>query len=228
MKTLHALLLSLGVTALGIAAPAPASATVVDQQFTTTGPVDSNTATGVTFAAMAQTFTVGVTGLLAAVELYVLRTGGTTGDLTVDIRGLVSGGAPEPLAANALGSTTLANADVPVRPSTTPYGFAPILIDLTAANIAVTAGQILAIGVSSAAGEFFVFQTDYSNGYAGGGLWTQSSDGLAFSPTTSDFSFTTYVNTGTSVPEPGTLGLLVVGLTGLGWAHRRRGRAARA
>ncbi|MCP5368559.1 MAG: PEP-CTERM sorting domain-containing protein [Hyphomicrobiales bacterium] len=57
---------------------------------------------------------------------------------------------------------------------------------------------------------------------------TQSSDGLAFSPTTSDFSFTTYVNTGTSVPEPGTLGLLVVGLTGLGWAHRRRGRAARA
>jgi hypothetical protein len=212
----RSLFLAAAALALGFAAPASATV-VIDQNFVTTDHPDNGTGLGITTTSLGQTFTVGVTGKLAAVEFNILKFSGMTGDVTVDIRSL-AGGAPDSLASNALASATVANGDIATY-GPSPYAWTTILVDFSAANIMVTAGDMLSFVLSSPIGQEFGVQTDYTDGYAGGSRWSQNGDGNAFDELAdADLAFNTYVD----LPEPGTLAVFGLGLAGLAFARRRK------
>ena len=206
------------VLAVGFAAPASA-AVILDQNFVTTDDPNNNTALGIVTTSLAQTFTVGISGKLDSIVIQVLQDPATTGDLIGDIRAL-TGSAPASLASSALASVTVANGGIGTIGST-PYAWTSILVDVSAANIMVTSGDMLSFVLSSPIGEVFFAQTDYTNAYAGGSRWSQDGDGTPFSELASaDLAFKTYVDT--ELPEPATLVIFGVGLAGLGYVRRRR------
>lgn len=86
-------------------------------------------------SAAAQTFTVGADGILQCVEVYVARISSLGGPLILEIQS-VTAGVPD---GNVLASVSRA-------PDTIPY-FQPTFVafDLTAANLGVTTGDVLAI-----------------------------------------------------------------------------------
>ena len=194
---------------------APLSATVVDQNFATTDDPNHSTGLGIVTTALAQTFTVGVTGTLASVEFNVLKTSGTTGDLSFDIRSLV-GGVPELLMADALTTSTISSSLI----NTAGGAWTTISVDVSAANIAVATGDMFAFVLNSPIGESFSVQTDYTNAYAGGQRYSQNGDGnFFFGSFSADLAFKTTV---TSVPEPTIITLFALGLIGLGIARGRQ------
>jgi hypothetical protein len=95
----------------------------------------------------AQTFTAGQTGQLSSIELQIWRYPNALKDLVVDIRETSEGRPVEP-DAPVLGSVHLPRETVPLEPATfaTP-AFVPI--DLSAANVQVSVGQVLAIALRS-------------------------------------------------------------------------------
>lgn len=198
----------------------PLSATVIDQNFVTTDDPNHNTGLGFVTTSLAQTFTVGVTGTLASVEFNVLKMSGTTGDLSFDIRSLV-GGVPDSLMANALATSTISNSLINTFGGS-PYSWTTINIDVSAANIAVAAGDMFAFVLNSPIGEKFGIQTDYNNAYAGGQRYSQNGDGTSFYASSyADLAFKTTVN---AVPEPSVIALFGLGLLGLGIARGRQKR----
>jgi len=195
------------------------SAALLDQNFITTDDPNHNAGIGVAFSSLAQTFTVGITGILDAVEFNILKASGTIGDLTFDIRSLVAG-APDPLFANALATATVNNNDIDTI-GAQPYAWNAITVDVSAFNILVTAGEMLSFVLGTSTGETFIIQTDYLSGYAGGERYSQNGDGNAFSGLSyADLAFKTYVTA--SVPESTTVVLLGFGLIGLVTARRTR------
>ncbi|MFY9344530.1 MAG: hypothetical protein WAT39_18705 [Planctomycetota bacterium] len=88
-----------------------------------------------------QTFTVGRSGLLEQVEIARIRhhNGISTNPLTVDIVTTDSVGTPT--------ATSLATVVIPA--ASMPTSIAPVLVDLTAFGIQVTAGQILGLALTS-------------------------------------------------------------------------------
>lgn len=208
------------LVAVVLAAPVSAG-TVLDQNFVTTDNPNSNTGVGLASSSLAQTFTVGLDGTLAAVEFNILKNSEPVFDLTVDIRTLI-GGAPDPLAANALGTTTVAAADIGTF-NANPYPWTSIRVDFGAAGIAVSAGDMLAFVLT---GGPYGVQTDYTDSYAGGQRWSQSGYGNPFGVlATADLAFKTYVDVA-AVPIPAALPLLATALAGLGLAAWRARRTA--
>lgn len=192
---------------------------VVDQQH-----LDGDTFTllGLSRSSIGQTFTVGQTGILTGIDIYVRNTGGFLGGLTVDIRD-ATGGVVEPLAANALGSVAVANGAI----STTLGSFTPLFVDFSSAGISVTAGDELAfLATPAVSGDRFSLEQDLAGGYLGGeavGQFAADGDGSPFSPVAaSDLTFTTYVDPEIApVPLPAGGALLLLGLAGLVAARRR-------
>ena len=139
----------------------------------------------------AQTFTVGLGGILDHVEVYIFNQAvppNTPQDLIFELRGTV-GGVPDP---NTLYATiTLPEASVP-----TALGW--FSIDVSSFQIAVTPGQVLAIVLAQAPGDM---HTDYSwvgdNGYTGGTSYSKFADaGDDWIEPGGDLGFKTYVSTG--------------------------------
>lgn len=197
------------------------SAGIIDQDFITTDNPNHNSGVGLAWTSLAQTFTVGTTGTLASIEFNVLKLAGTTGNLTFDVRSL-SGNAPDPFIANALFTSTVSNDDIDTF-GDQPYAWTSIVIDLSAANIGASIGDMFAFVVTSTPGESFGIQTDYSNGYSGGERHFQVGDGSLFSQNSNaDLAFKTTMNV--SVPEPSSISILALGLIGLNH-FRRKGKA---
>ena len=202
---------------LGLCLSAPVSAGMIDQSFTSASPQGAQV--GITYDGLAQTFTVGVDGIFESAEL-ILGHGNATplADLTVSLWNTALG-----IPNAVLASVNLAPGDV------TNTGLAAVLIDFSSAMLAVTIGDVLAIGISSADQYGWGAGVDAFATYGGGQRFSDFSGdvGVNWSSLPSwDMSFRTFVDTGaTTVPEPATLSLLGLGLVGMSLRRRQKANA---
>lgn len=178
---------------------------------------------GVSFA---QTFRVGTSGLLSQVDLQINAYSGLppnpdllNSPLVLRINTVLPGGVP--------GATTLASFTIPSDriPLYSPPNL--VSVDLTAANITVTAGQRLALLLSAdlpaaprgeappaSYGWFFLPENGYANGT---GWYTYQPN--QWVPQSHDLGFQTYV---TPIPEPSGFAFLGLGFATLILGLRRR------
>lgn len=153
-----------------------------------------------------QTFMPTVNGNLEGVSLY-LTLGGSGADTTVTIHTLNSGATG---LKDSVGTATILKANLPAA-----GGW--VYFDL-AAPVSQSAGSPLAFTVStpaSGATGYMNYWYSSTNPYAGGMLFTS---GFRTSPST-DFAFTTHVS---PVPEPGSLGMVGLGICGMLSRRNRR------
>ncbi len=164
---------------------------------------------------VAQTFTVGQTGQLVKVDVFVNRSAGVTEDLVLSIFDTSLGGVP--------------NAIVPT--ATAPIGAASLLaetdtwisFDLSAFNLNFTAGDLLAIVLQSDATgdeQYSWVSTGFVEAsYPGGAVYNRFLDNeWVFEPSGFiDVGFRTFV-----VPEPSSLALLLLAGMSLLINYRRR------
>jgi hypothetical protein len=139
----------------------------------------------------AQTFTVGVTGTLSRVDLRVRRPdASTTAPLLLDIRSTSAGGPVEPNAP-VLASVSIPASTIPiVSLASTPF----TSFDLSAANLQVAAGDILAVVLRSA--NPYEWAISNSGGYSAGSEFVRSpvtSHQWDLGALDDDFAFRTFV-----------------------------------
>lgn len=212
MKPHKILAVTVALAAMAGAQAAP----VIDQSFVP-GPLGIQARAGVIGATVEykvfQSFSVGISGVLTGVDVYVESNGTPAQNLVLDV---VS-------TADPLGT---ALASMSVAPSGVSGAGGFVSFDLSAANLAVLAGDLLSIRLSSAqdfsgnVNEYFAIGNQVG-GYAGGqGQHWNSSSG--FNSPGWDFYFKTWVDdAGGQVPEPSALLLAIAALGAAGAARRR-------
>jgi len=211
MKTPH---FSLACLFVLYSAAWPASAATLDQQFL---PDPGNGLIIERAQSVAQTFTVGLSGLLDRIDVNVARNAVAPPEgMTLEIRSTLPEGG---LAPDVLASIFIPGADVPAV-------FQYMEFDVTSFALTVTAGDVLALVLKSDAVppggnvDPFAWAADEAGGYGGGRVYADVGSG--FNPITGwDVGFRTFVQA-TTVPAPASLPLLVSGVMALAW--RRHGR----
>ena len=180
----------------------------------------------------AQTFTVGVTGTLSSIDLFLARYSSTpVGNFTIELLSTTNG------TPNEGSSAILFQESFPETSLTTTDAF--FGVDVSAAGIHVAIGDVYAIALfyngipgiewrGDASGYFKPLYT-HGDGFArlhsGSNTWQSFTSSQGF---TGDYGFMTYVNSASSasVPEPSTLALLSLGAIGLAFGAFRRRRVA--
>lgn len=166
----------------------------------------------------AQTFTVGLTGLLDRIELQVWRPGNPTAPLNVAMRTLMPSGAPDTTAQGLLVSFEIPAAEIPTVAHTPNY----IGIDFGAKSFHVDQGDQLAIVVTSNTGNSpawygWGFTRSPDPPYLGGGSYLRTA--VAYNLDTEKYqAFRTFV----SVPEPSTCALASAAFGLLVFTRRKR------
>ncbi len=182
------------------------------------GPVVSN------FQSTAQTFTVGITGLLAQIDLQAQQLGGgsiPSDDLILSILG-TTGGVPD--LNQTLGSVAIAPGDVPPDDVNNVQIFS---VDVSGLGIFVSVGDLLAIELSYPTGQegyfWYAAEVDF---YNGGGAFIRNPPDTQFGAESDDQGFQTWVETSMNVvPEPSafiTWSLLGLTLGSFAWLRRRK------
>jgi hypothetical protein len=153
----------------------------------------------------AQTFTCGMTGTLAEVDLYISRfDSNNVGDLIVDIRACQADGRPTSTG-DPLASATVPAASVPGNPA------AFFAVDFSAANLSVTSGEQLAVVIHVAndpgANVTYYWEGRSGNLYTGGGFTDRVIGNYDWQniSTDGDLGFKTFVDAGASQPPVVTL-----------------------
>jgi hypothetical protein len=157
------------------------------------------------FFDVAQTFTVGVTGQLTSLDLYITSNPGfPSSPLLFDIRPVSSSGAPLAANTSALISRAIPAANIP-GPDTAFF-----TVDLTSSNLSIVAGDVLAIVLRSELGNYGFGGAPY-NPYGGGAFFGRqvlASPGWTLDGFNGDLGFRTFVEPASAVPEPSSLALL--------------------
>jgi hypothetical protein len=155
---------------------------------------------------VAQTFEVGLTGILDRVEVQLARNAVVPSEgMTLEIRSTLLDGSP---AANVLASAPISAADL-----STSFQF--MSIDFLSFALEVNGGDMLALvlrsdAVAGGGGiDPFAWGGDGPGGYNRGSVYLDY--GTGFGPTAWDIGFKSYVDT-TPVPEPSSLALLLAGV----------------
>lgn len=191
------------------------AAPVVDQSFV--GPFTSDAQFGSQYRA--QTFTVGVSGLLTRFDVYLNPFNDGSGSAGFQIWN-TTGGSPAAIPGVALASASIAFSG--------PDGW--FGADVAAAGLEVMAGDVLALvqvaNSNTGAAGFWRSGVSANATYAGGQAFTTSvfdPSGAWIGSTDQDRGFRVYVDPdAAAVPTPPTVALVGLGLAGL--AALRRGR----
>ena len=163
-------------------------------------------------AQVAQTFSVGISGRLERVEVYV-NDNGNSSDLLWDIRS-TTGGVPNAANGSTLASGSVLGSAIPIFPE-----LPPTLLELGSFNINVHAGDVLAITLRTATTSGLSWRVD---GLVSPSVYRRSNSTSAWSLDTfwgtQVMGYATYV----SIPEPSTAALLLINcVLGLGFRRRR-------
>ncbi len=174
---------------------------------------------------ISQTFTVGLAGRLDQLAVDVARTANAVGDLIVEVRS-TTGGVPDAAAASVLASASIAVGSVSVGAATVadPFSaaaFAFHFVDISAFDLIVTPGEVLALTLRSASlPGGYAWGFDAPGNYAGGhGYFRANNPGTGlWNIGGADQRFGTFVS---AVPEPATLALTALALLAAAGARRR-------
>jgi hypothetical protein len=165
-----------------------------------------------------QTFTAGLSGVLAQIDVMV--GGNIAYPMNLRLRP-VTGGVIDANDSNIIASFSFT---APDWNTTGPLIYpGPTSVNVSSAGLSVTAGSQYAFTLDSAADPAGLGGwAHYSGSYQGGQGYYRNSAASIFASAGADHAFATFVETSSAVPEPSTWAMMLLGFGAIGFAMRRR------